>query len=164
MTLVSKVATQGAFVIVPLVPALPFIIKKSILLAKSSILVGGQAVIEGVMMRVPGAYATAVRLKDNTIEIKRNSFTSLIDKHNMNNYYIIRGMIHLYESMKMGYQTLDWSASMNDDNYKKEKNITFYLLLFLFFLLISGARPKLMGSHNELLVFPYHGVFFLVLD
>ena len=77
-------------------------------------------------MRVPGAYATAVRLKDNTIEIKRNSFTSLIDKHNMNNYYIIRGMIHLYESMKMGYQTLDWSASMNDDNYKKEKNITFY--------------------------------------
>ena len=32
---------------------------------------GGQAVIEGVMMRVPGAYATAVRLKDNTIKIKR---------------------------------------------------------------------------------------------
>ena len=35
-----------------------------LLLMKSSILVGGQAVIEGVMMRVPGAYATAVRLKD----------------------------------------------------------------------------------------------------
>ena len=97
-----------------------------LLLAKSSILVGGQAVIEGVMMRVPGAYATAVRLKDNTIKIKRSSFTSIIDKHNMNNYYIIRGMIHLYESMKMGYQTLDWSANMNDNDYNKEKNITFY--------------------------------------
>ena len=63
-----------------------------LLLAKSSILVGGQAVIEGVMMRVPGAYATAVRLKDNTIKIKRSSFTSIIDKHKMNNYYIIRGI------------------------------------------------------------------------
>ena len=41
------------------------------LLMRSSILVGGQAVIEGVMMRVPGAYATAVRLKDNTIKIKK---------------------------------------------------------------------------------------------
>jgi uncharacterized protein YqhQ len=97
-----------------------------LLLAKSSILVGGQAVIEGVMMRVPGAYATAVRLKDNTIKIKRNTFTSLIEKKKMHHYYIIRGMIHLYESMKMGYQTLDWSANMNDDDYKEEKSITFY--------------------------------------
>ena len=44
------------------------------LLAKSSILVGGQAVIEGVMMRVPGAHATAVRLKDNTIKVQRKNF------------------------------------------------------------------------------------------
>ena len=36
-------------------------------LMRSSILVGGQAVIEGVMMRVPGAYATAVRKTDGTI-------------------------------------------------------------------------------------------------
>ena len=41
-----------------------------LLLTKSSILVGGQAVIEGVMMRVPGAYATAVRIKDGSIKSK----------------------------------------------------------------------------------------------
>ena len=94
-----------------------------LLLAKSSILVGGQAVIEGVMMRVPGAYATAVRLKDNSIKTKRHTFVSLIDKLKIKNYFIIRGVIHLFESMKMGYQTLDWSAQMNDDDYKEGKNI-----------------------------------------
>ena len=47
---------------------------------KSSILVGGQAVIEGVMMRVPGAYATAVRLKDKSIKVQRHNFCSIIEK------------------------------------------------------------------------------------
>ena len=89
-------------------------------LAKSSILVGGQAVIEGVMMRVPGAYATAVRLKDNTIKIKKCNFHSIIEKYKLNNCYILRGMIHLYESMSMGYKTLDWSAQMNDESLSKK--------------------------------------------
>ena len=46
-----------------------YLVYRSILLTvmKSSILVGGQAVIEGVMMRVPGAYATAVRKSDESI-------------------------------------------------------------------------------------------------
>jgi uncharacterized protein YqhQ len=39
------------------------------------ILVGGQAVIEGVMMRVPGAYATAVRRPDGEIEVRRETFS-----------------------------------------------------------------------------------------
>ena len=46
------------------------------ILTQSSILVGGQAVIEGVMMRVPGAYATAVRSPDGKIEMDRNEFKS----------------------------------------------------------------------------------------
>ena len=44
---------------------------------KPSILVGGQAVIEGVMMRVPGAYATAVRDPDGKIHIQKNEFESI---------------------------------------------------------------------------------------
>ena len=44
---------------------------------RSSILVGGQAVINGVMMRVPGAYATAVRIQDGSIESKAVRFISL---------------------------------------------------------------------------------------
>ena len=52
---------------------------KAILLfvMKPTILVGGQAVIEGVMMRVPGAYATAVRDPKGKIHIDRKKFRSL---------------------------------------------------------------------------------------
>ena len=43
---------------------------------KPSILVGGQAVIEGVMMRVPGAYATAVRDPEGKVHVDKYDFTS----------------------------------------------------------------------------------------
>ena len=49
-----------------------------LLIMRSTILVGGQAVIEGVMMRVPGAYATAVRAKDGTIKIDYHPFESIM--------------------------------------------------------------------------------------
>ena len=47
---------------------------------KPSILVGGQAVINGVMIRVPGAYATAVRDSDQNIQIDRHEFISKTEK------------------------------------------------------------------------------------
>jgi len=95
----------------------------TLLMIKSSILVGGQAVIEGVMMRVPGAYATAVRLKNKDIKVLRIPFTSIIEKHKINKLIIIRGMVHLYESMRMGYRTLDWSAQMNEGQPKSTPGI-----------------------------------------
>ena len=111
---------------------------------KTSILVGGQAVIEGVMMRVPGAYATALRLKNGEIISKRFDFTSIIERYKMKNYFIIRGFLHLYESMKIGYQTLDWSAdiyeSENNDSKKNKESIlnTFFeKLVSIFSILLS---------------------------
>ena len=50
---------------------------------RSSILVGGQAVINGVMMRVPGFYATAVRDNNNAIIIDRHIHQSLVEKYNI---------------------------------------------------------------------------------
>ena len=77
------------------------IIKKHLilLLSKSSILVGGQAVIEGVMMRVPGYFATAVRNSDGEIIIERHKFTSLVKQKKILDIPIIRGAIlkHLQE-------------------------------------------------------------------
>ncbi len=109
---------------------------------KTSILVGGQAVIEGVMMRVPGAYATALRLKNGEIISKRFDFTSIIERYKMKNYFIIRGFLHLYESMKIGYQTLDWSAdiyeSENNDSKKNKESIlnTFFEKLVSIFSIV----------------------------
>ena len=86
---------------------------------KTSILVGGQAVIEGVMMRVPGAYATALRLKSGKIIFQKHLFQSAIKKDSWKNTPILRGMFHLYESMKIGYQTLDWSAAVYEEEHNK---------------------------------------------
>ena len=88
------------------------------LIMKTSILVGGQAVIEGVMMRVPGAYATALRLKNGKIISKKYTFDSVIKKNHWKNMLFLRGVFHLYESMKIGYKTLDWSASV----YEEQQN------------------------------------------
>ena len=49
-------------------------------ISTSSILVGGQAVMEGVMMRVPGAYATAVRDSEGKIQVDRHDFKSVSDE------------------------------------------------------------------------------------
>ena len=88
---------------------------------KPSILVGGQAVIEGVMMRVPGAYATAVRDPKGKIHVERHAFTSIVDRKKMLKRPILRGMISLYESMKIGMQTLTWSADIATPEEDKKK-------------------------------------------
>ena len=82
------------------------------IIAQSSILVGGQAVIEGVMMRVPGAYATAVRDNSGTIHLQRKVFISIADKYPMLKIPFIRGIVGLFESLKIGYSTLQWSADI----------------------------------------------------
>ena len=88
--------------------------KKSLLLItmKPSILVGGQAVIEGVMMRVPGSYATAVRDPNGEIHIQKEDFTSITESSSFWSKPIFRGMASLYESMKMGMKTLNYSADI----------------------------------------------------
>ena len=80
--------------------------------SKSSILVGGQAVIEGVMMRVPGAYSTAVRDTEGKIHTNRHDFESITDRKPGLKKPIIRGAVSLFEAMKMGFQTLQWSADI----------------------------------------------------
>lgn len=76
------------------------------------ILVGGQAVIEGVMMRVPGAYATAVRKPDGTIETDRHEFKSATEKIPLLKRPVLRGMVALFESLKIGLRTLQFSADI----------------------------------------------------
>ena len=128
---------------------------------KSSILVGGKAVIEGVMMRVPGAYATAVRLKDNSIKYQRNDFVSIIERKNLQKIYLLRGMIHLYESMKIGYSTLDWSAQLSDEKHTEtNKFVDWVMTIFsiLFALSIFVFLPLYATSYlfNNLINMPFY--------
>jgi len=82
------------------------------LAAQSRILVGGQAVIEGVMMRVPGAYAVAVRDPQGGITTQRKDFTSRVEQSRWLKLPLLRGVVHLFESMKIGLETLNWSADV----------------------------------------------------
>ena len=118
------------------------------LLMRSSILVGGQAVIEGVMMRVPGAYATAVRKNNGEIVFDYHPFVSITTKNSFYGLPIIRGMIHLYESMKIGYQTLQWSADMNDPDVKQNKFLDSILsfLSILFAIGLFFGTPLLLAD------------------
>lgn len=90
--------------------------------------VGGQAVIEGVMMRSPKRIATAIRRASGEIEIKTQEFVSLIQRKKYLNIPIIRGAITLIEVMIMGIKTLQWSADkamedLSEEEKKKGKKV-----------------------------------------
>lgn len=108
----------------------------NILVSQSSILVGGQAVIEGVLMRVPGAYSTAVRKANGEIIVDRYKFESILEKYNLKNTIIIRGMIGLFESMKIGFKTLQWSADIAEETEEKNSPIVEFLLTILSILFV----------------------------
>lgn len=85
--------------------------------------VGGQAVIEGVMMRAKGMIATAVRRANGEIVVKKMPFTSVMEKYPALNKPIIRGAIGLVEMMYVGISTLNYSAeiALQDENEKEQK-------------------------------------------
>jgi uncharacterized protein YqhQ len=74
--------------------------------------IGGQAVIEGVMMRSPERIATAVRKSNGEIELKVQEYQSLIQRHKWLNIPIVRGAITLVEVMILGIKHLNYSADI----------------------------------------------------
>ncbi|MDD2332122.1 MAG: DUF1385 domain-containing protein [Candidatus Cloacimonetes bacterium] len=78
---------------------------------RKEIAVGGQAVIEGVMMRGPESIATAIRRRDGSIELKKQPFISITQKNKFLGLPIIRGFVSLIEMLKIGISTLTFSAS-----------------------------------------------------
>jgi uncharacterized protein YqhQ len=74
--------------------------------------VGGQAVLEGVMMRAPGAVATAVRKKDGTITVKREEHRTLAERYPILKVPVLRGTVGLVEMLVVGIRTLNFSAEV----------------------------------------------------
>lgn len=84
--------------------------------------VGGQAVIEGVMMRGTKGLATAVRLPNGSIEVKKESSESLTKKNKFFGFPIIRGFISLIESLIIGIKSLEYSASFFEDDEEESES------------------------------------------
>jgi uncharacterized protein YqhQ len=85
--------------------------------------VGGQAVIEGVMMRAKGMIATAVRRANGEIAIKRMPFTSVLEKHPVLNKPVLRGAVGLVEMMYIGISTLNYSAEIAIEDEEEKKAV-----------------------------------------
>lgn len=78
--------------------------------------IGGQAVIEGVMMKNGDEYATAVRKPDGTVEVKKDAYVSLGEKVKLFSLPFIRGIFSFGDSMVLGMKSLTFSASFFEDD------------------------------------------------
>lgn len=82
---------------------------------------GGQAVIEGVMMRGKNRYSIAVRRPDKKIEVKLHKNQSLGEKYVVARIPFIRGVVNFVESMVVGMKTLSYSSSFYEEEEEETK-------------------------------------------
>lgn len=83
--------------------------------------IGGQAVIEGVMMRSPNAFVVAVRKPDGEIRLRRDQWFGLSNKFPFFKKPFFRGVLMLVEAMANGIVSLNYSANIAMDEEEKEK-------------------------------------------
>lgn len=82
--------------------------------------IGGQAVIEGIMMMNRDDYAVAVRKPDGDIEIQKDKYVSITRKAKILSLPFIRGVFRFVDSMILGMKTLTYSASFFEDDEEVE--------------------------------------------
>ena len=127
--------------------------------------VGGQAVLEGVMMRSPHAMAIAVRRPDGTVILKDEAYHSLAERYPVLKRAFLRGPVILVEAMVTGVKALTFSAQaalQEEDADKEDEPLGWgsivltlggaFLMAFLFFGFLphwlSGKAGYLLGSLN----------------
>lgn len=128
--------------------------------------IGGQAVIEGVMMRSPNNITIAVRKPGGKIKVKKRPYRTLTQRYKWLNVAILRGVINLFEMMVIGTQAINFSANESlpdeteDENAKESKlskplEIIIFILslvlalalsLFLFKFIPLGLTTLLQGK------------------
>ncbi len=98
------------------------ILRKILLfLGKQYTSIGGQAVIEGVMMRSPHAFVVAVRKPDGDIRLRRDQWFGLGSRVDAFKKPFLRGVLILIETMANGVVSLNYSANIAMDEEQKEK-------------------------------------------
>lgn len=124
------------------------------LLKKDEYKVGGQAVIEGVMMRAPRVMAVAVRRPTGEIALKVDRLNLLSDRYSFLKWPIFRGTISLFGTLVLGIKALNYSAQEALDEEEGEIGTwtmvgtmvaAFGLAIFLFLLLPLWATRWMEG-------------------
>lgn len=147
---------------------------------------GGQAVIEGVMMKGPDSYSVAVRKPDKKIEVKLHKYESFGDRHKFAKLPFIRGVVSFVESLVVGMKTLSYSSSFYDEDEvetkadrlfkdifkeKAESVILGFTILFsvviavALFMLLPAAIAEILGKwiSSHVLVAVIEGIIRLVI-
>jgi len=114
---------------------------------------GGQAVIEGVMMRGPSSRAIAVRLPEGGIAVDEKNIGSITNKYPFLKWPLIRGVVALVESLLIGIEALSYSANQalgeEEELSKTEMALTIgfalALAVVLFVIIPTGAAHFLQG-------------------
>lgn len=123
-------------------------------------LVGGQAVLEGVMMRSPHAWAIACRKPSGEVSTHREPLERLSEKHKWMGWPVMRGVITLGHAMTLGFRALRFSANVAldeipaDDQGKKLEvsgwvaavniiiSVGFFIFMYKFLPLVAATELK----------------------
>ena len=119
--------------------------------------IGGQAVIEGVMIRNRNVYTIAVRKQDGSIEIVKKNIKSPAEKCKLLRKPFIRGIISLIENLVLGIKSLLYSAEIalpEDENQEKAKSSSNIILIF-------GMIPALLLGVALFMVLPNLSTHFI---
>lgn len=114
--------------------------------------IGGQAVIEGVMMKNMDRYAVSVRKPNGKIETKVEECISFAEKHPLFQLPVFRGMANFLEAMVIGMKTLNYSASFYEDEEEQTESRTEQLL------------EKILGEKAEKIIMGIVLVFSLAIS
>lgn len=133
--------------------------------------VGGQAVIEGVMMRAPSGWAVAVRLPSGSIETRSEELPRLSSRSRLARMPFVRGVMVLGESVTLGMRALTWSAQKQAGEEEEELSnwqlIGSMSLAILFFaavfILGPAALADWLAGDSRVLFGVYEGVIRLAI-
>jgi uncharacterized protein YqhQ len=131
--------------------------------------IGGQAVLEGVMMRGPSNWAVAVRKPDGAIAEVSRSIASPMARHKLLRLPILRGIVALGESLAIGFRALaisaNYAAQEEGDEVQTELTRTQLIFAFavaiVFALLLFKVGPALLVDK----LIPVHsGAWFVIIE
>lgn len=133
---------------------------------QAKVMVGGQAVIEGVMMRGPKHVATAVREPSGKITVDVKPVNSIADRFPIFKKPFFRGTLSLGESLVMGLKSLTYSAQMAGEEEKdkltnKDIAITMTISLLaaiVLFIIIPTAAVNILPTDNHVIMNLWEGV------
>jgi Predicted metal-dependent enzyme len=113
--------------------------------------VGGQAVLEGVMMKSKEQYSVAVRKEDGSLAVKSNTYTSIRKKIKIFNIPVIRGFVNFIEMMILSFKTLMMSAEamgleeLEESKFEKWLQKHFGKSIMNFIMVISTVLGLALG-------------------